>query len=99
MTEKQKLQKDRSYFKYVLAGIPKPVQYRSLTITEIKAFEEILRLRKKLLSNFDSNSRLLGLKVPAYRCWCGKEGKYEPVDYPEGFTDCIKVCKKHINYI
>lgn len=99
MTAKQQLQKDRAYFKFVLHGLPKPLQYRSLTLEEKDAWETILTVRKELISSFNSRSRVLGLKVPEYRCWCGKEGKYEPVGYPEYFFENhTKVCKKHINY-
>lgn len=93
MTEKQKLQKDRAWFKYVIAGLAKPINLDSLTEHEQYLWKQLLINREILLNNFDDNSNLKGLKVPEHRCWCGKEGKYKSHNYlHEGF-----VCKKHIN--
>lgn len=95
MTSKQKLQRDRAYFKFVIAGLYKPIKEESLTPNEQVLWQSILLRRTSLLQDHDNNSRALGLKVPEFRCWCGKEGKYNP-EYDLSYTDCTKVCKKHI---
>lgn len=93
MTPLQKIQKDRSYFKFVISGLPKPIQLESLSDIEKQLWKELLSIRKSLLDNFEETSRTFGLKVPKNRCWCGKEGKYESKDgYFKGL-----VCKKHID--
>lgn len=96
MTPKQKLQKDRAYFKFVLAGLPKPIRLESLSEHERKQWNEILLIRKSILDQFDWNSKNLGLNVQD-KCWCGKIAKYEPIGYPEHYH-ITRVCKKHINY-
>jgi hypothetical protein len=98
MTPKQKLQKDRAYFKYVLSGIPKPIKEESLTQEEQILWQSLLLKRNSLLTNFENNSRELGLRVPEHRCWCGKAAKIEVlgVDYYEnGSKDWV--CNKHKN--
>jgi hypothetical protein len=93
MTEKQQLQKDRAYFKFVLVGLPKPIQKRSLTPTEIKLWDNIMEARLVLLNSIDETSRQLGLKVPENRCYlCGKEGTEA---FENGSLGTIFTCKKH----
>ncbi len=90
--EKIKLAQKRNYFKFVLSGIPKPIDFNALTEWEQEKWATILNIRNELLDKFENNSRIFGLKVPEHRCWCGKVGKYKPeYDYYEGL-----VCKKHI---
>lgn len=91
MSPLQKIQKDRAYFKFVLAGIPKPIKQESLTSIEKLLWKELLSIRTVLLNQYDNNSRLKGLNVPEHKCFCGKEGKYSvETDYFTGF-----MCKKH----
>jgi len=88
---KQELARKRNYFKFVLAGMHKPVDLTVLTEEETSLYLQIRDIRKKLMNNFEHNSRHKGLNVPKHRCWCGKEGKYKSKDdYYIGF-----VCKKH----
>lgn len=94
MTPKQKLQKDRAWFKYVLTGLPKPIKLGSLSEYEQKQWNEVLLIRNGLLSEFDFNSKKLGLNVPEHRCWCGKPAKVQ-VDY-YGTDELQWVCNKHI---
>ena len=68
MTPKQKLQKDRAYFKFVLTGLYKPIKTESLTIEEYSWWQTILTARTELLKKFDERSRNLGLNVPEHRC-------------------------------
>ena len=97
MTPKQKLQKDRAYFKFVISGLPKPIQLESLTSHEVHAWKEILRLRDFLLEDFEVGSIELGLNIPEHRCWCGKEAKHYVEYHPETeFSKMIWTCKKHI---
>lgn len=90
-TKKQKLQKGRAYFKFVLAGLFKPIDLKQLTNEELEAWKLILNTREHLLAIHDANSKILGLKIPEHRCWCRKEGKYKPEYDYVGL-----VCKKHI---
>lgn len=91
---KLKLAQKRNYFKFVLSGMFKPIDLNSLTEWEKEKWNEILNIRKELINKFDNNSIEMGLNVPQYKCWCGKEGKYKP-EY-ELFGDVKFVCKKHI---
>lgn len=93
MTEKQKLQKDRAWFKYVLTGLYKPIELKSLTDYEQEEWATILNIRDNLLDVFDKKSKELGLNVPEHRCWCGKPAKLQ-VDY-YGKGNLIWVCNKH----
>lgn len=96
MTPLQKIQKDRAYFKFIISGIPKPINQASLTLEESIFWKEILKIRQYLLDMHEDNSREFGLKVPKIRCWCGKEGKYQ-ADYETLHNDKL-VCKKHITF-
>lgn len=93
MTPKQKLQKDRAYFKYVLTGIPKPVGLNSLSEYEQEKWATILNIRDNLINTFDKESRLLGLNVPEHRCWCKKPAKMQVDYYNNG--ELVWVCNKH----
>lgn len=88
---KQELARTRNWFKYVLLGLVKPVDYGVLSEEEQSLWDEILQCRAEILQEFDNVSKEMGLKVPEYRCWCGKEGKY---DAPPG-RHVKKLCKKH----
>ena len=94
MTPKQKLQKDRAWFKYVLTGLIKPVALESLTGPELFAWNQIKGHVKVALEEFDKHSRELGLNIPEHRCWCGKPAKVQ-VDY-YGTDELQWVCNKHI---
>ena len=94
--EKQKLAQKRNYFKYVLHGIFKPIDLECLTEWELEEWATILDIKDDILSKFDNNSRVMGLNVPEFKCWCGKEGKYPPSqEYPEMIRRNMKFCKKH----
>ena len=89
---KQQLAQKRNYFKYVLTGLVKPIDYNCLTEEEKISWNAIINLKTSLLSNFDNISRQLGLKVTEHRCWwCGKPAKLQ-VYYDKEF---IWVCNKH----
>jgi hypothetical protein len=60
----------------VLSGIPKPIDYNSLTEWEQEEWATVLNIRDELLDKFDETSRNLGLNVPEHKCWCGKPAKY-----------------------
>lgn len=87
---KQELARKRNWFKFVLSGLYKPVDTNIMTKKERGQWEQLINIRNDLLDDFDGNSRYLGLNVPEYRCWCGKEGKYNHPDRP-----FLKVCYKH----
>lgn len=89
MTKLQLAQK-RNWFKFVLSGLNKPVDTKIMTGEERDQWRRLMDIRNDLLDDFDRNSRHLGLNVPEYRCWCGKEGKYNHPDHPS-----LKVCYKH----
>ena len=93
MTPKQKLQKDRAYFKFVLAGLPKPIRLESLSEHERKQWNEILLIRKSLIDEFDFNSNKLGLNIPKHKCYCGKPAKLQVDYYNNGKLEWV--CKKH----
>jgi len=88
---KQKLARKRNWIKYVLSGLTKPIDYTVLSEKEESLWEEILQCRAEILHGFDDTSKEMGLNIPEYRCWCGKEGKYDA-------PSCMhvkKLCKKH----
>lgn len=91
---KQKLAQKRNYFKFVLTGMTKPIDFNVLTEWEQEEYSTILNIKDDLIEKFDNNSRKMGLTVPD-KCWCGKSAKYKPIGYPDYIN---KVCKKHINY-
>lgn len=96
MTEKQKLQQGRAYFKFILTGLVKPlISSVQITKEERELWEEIIAVRNKLLDMCDENSRTLGLNVPEHRCYvygCYNKAKYEVKDI---FGDPVYACKKH----
>ena len=93
MTPKQKLQKDRAWFKFVLIGIPKPINLESLNEWEQLTWKQIIELRNILIKEFDINSKDLGLNIPEHRCWCGKPAKVQVDYYNNGKLEWV--CKKH----
>ena len=94
MTPKQKLQRDRAYFKFVLSGISKPIKLESLSEIEQLVWKEILSARKALLDMHDKCSIELGLNIPDHKCYCGKPAKVQ-VDYDDT-GELQWVCNKHI---
>lgn len=60
---KQKLAKSRNWFKYVLLGLPKPVEQIYLKPEESYKWKQILKLREELIIDFNKNSLDLGLKT------------------------------------
>jgi hypothetical protein len=90
MTEKQKIQKERAWFKYQISGIKFLISQESLTRLEQIQLDIIKRDLALLKKGFDENSMQLGLKVPQHKCYCGKEGKYQFLD--EWF------CSNHIKF-
>lgn len=93
-SEKQKLQKARAYFKYVLSGLLKPVNTTYMSAEELNNWQQIIRAREHLLNIHDDTSRSLGLHVGKHICvLCGKK---EDIDYKvtkDGET--YNLCKKH----
>lgn len=87
MTKRELAQK-RNYFKFVLTGLPKPIDKTVLTVEEQSWWETILAARTELLKEFDNRSIIKGLRVPEHKCWCGKPGKYLA-------PDSTYTCKKH----
>ena len=49
---KQQIAQRRNYFKFVLAGMPKPIDKRVLTATELSWWETMLTARNEILKNF-----------------------------------------------
>jgi len=68
MTEKQKKQKARSWFKFVITGLAKPVQKKHLSEKEKFLWKTIENIRAELLLIHDATSREMGLDVPYKRC-------------------------------
>lgn len=91
---KKELAQKRNYFKYVISGIPNPVDRKVLTDWEETIWEQIINLRELLILKFDNNSREKGLNVPKHKCWCGREAKYQLEEslFEHGYW----VCKKHL---
>ena len=75
MSNKQELQRNRSYFKFVVVGLNKPIHTESLTSDELYNWQLILEARDRIIALFENNSRSLGLNVPEHKCWCGKPAK------------------------
>ena len=90
---KQQLAQKRNYFKFVLTGLRKPINPSSLTEEELNQWHDLLKIRGKLLDNFDNASRILGLNVPEHKCWCGKAAKQQADYYDNG--ELVWVCNKH----
>jgi len=96
MTNKQKLAQNRNYFKYILSGIQKPINFDALTEFETEEWATILNIKDELLDKFDNNSKILGLNVPEHRCYfspCRNKVKYSGELYGEK----VWFCKKHFN--
>jgi hypothetical protein len=94
MTPKQKLQKDRAWFKFQLSGIVFKISDESLTSAEVNSLN-LIKDNLRILKNIhDEQSELLGLRVPEYRCWCGKEAKYY-TEYQSETNLPNWTCKKH----
>lgn len=94
-TDKQKLARNRNYFKFVLTGIYKPIKLESLTEWEKITWNQILELRDKLIQEFDTNSRDLGLNIPEHRCfYCYREAKRTYYDKFHGKD--VPICNKHL---
>jgi len=95
-TEKQKLQKARSWFKFQLLGIVFKIKDEHLTAMERAILLDVKRNMKALVAEIDNNSRKLGLNVPATKCWCGKAGVFEPNNGTKAlYPEVTKVCKAH----
>lgn len=92
-SNKRKIAQNRNWFKCTITGIHNSVNEKYLTVEEQYWWGTILTASIELLNLFDEGSRLFGLKVPENKCWCGKEGKYEPEN---GYYSGL-VCKKHIS--
>ncbi len=60
---KQQIAQKRNYFKFVLAGMKKPIDISVLTLEEQCFYNNLLEYRQKLISNFDKGSLEMGLKV------------------------------------
>ncbi len=93
MTKLQLAQK-RNYFKYVLTGIPKPIDLNVLSEYEQEQWATILNIKDNLLASFDQISKEKGLRIPEHKCWCGKEAKYT-LDSVVRDESATWVCKKH----
>jgi len=59
---KQQIAQRRNYFKFVLTGMPKPIDKRVLTATELSWWETMLTTRNEILKNFDNSNVIMGLK-------------------------------------
>jgi hypothetical protein len=73
---KFKLAQKRNYFKFVVTGIPKPIDKSVLSELEIQEWDSILEARNIILKYFDDASKRAGLNV-IKPCWCGKRRKTE----------------------
>ena len=92
-TDKQKLARDRNWFKFRLTGNTSCVeqQYPSFTFSkrEQEIAQEIERLREQLIMEFDETSKHMGLTVLP-KCWCGRVGKYP--------TDCQLIRSRNVTH-
>jgi len=94
MSKLQDLQRQRAFFKYVVMGLNKRPMLGCMSKEEYAKWSQIINLHRELIEMHDQVSKEMGLKVPEYRCWCGKEGKYPSGRiYPDGEN---WVCKKHL---
>lgn len=96
-TEKQILCRARNWLKFKIMGMHiGQYTYGNYLLQEEKdIINQIFNLRQQLVDNFDKNSKQLGLKVPEYRCWCGKEGKYPVTCEILKSQGVTYTCKKH----
>lgn len=60
ITDKQKLQRDRAYFKFCLSGLYKPIEMKSLTPYEQIMWGMIMGHKDKLIEQFDKHSVEMG---------------------------------------
>lgn len=94
-TPKQKLAQQRNYFKFVLTGMFKPIKLESLTEWEKLTWQQILELKNKLIEEFDTNSKDLGLNIPEHRCfYCHREAKR--TYYDDFHKKDVPICNKHL---
>ena len=93
-TDKQKLDRDRNWFKFRVVGNTscREQHYPSFTFSEKEKeiMQKIERLREQLIMEFDETSKHMGLTVLP-KCWCGKVGKYKST----GVNTDRLLCKEH----
>jgi hypothetical protein len=71
---KQELARKRNYFKFIITGLPKPVDMNILSSLERAEWVKILEARKLILERFNETSKVKGLNV-IIPCWCGSRRK------------------------
>lgn len=88
---KQELARHRNWNKVRLSGMS--FDTRVLTEQELALFEKILSLKDELLQHWDSNSKLLGLKVERYNVYLNNTTYKVNISYKEALY-----FKKHLAY-
>ena len=89
---KQELTRIRNPIKWRLSGYTFPNNKEVLTQEEILIISEMRLLHKRLMNNWDENSKELGLKVPEHKCYMHNcRNKVIAVDERFNFY----TCKKH----
>ena len=99
-TEKKKLAQKRNFLKFQLLGRSLSMHQEVITDEEKEIAKEITRLQNTLLTNFDKNSKTLGINVyEGPKCWCGKRAKYNEKSLytPYEVSYICKKCKEHKN--
>ena len=94
---KRDLAKYRNSNKWLLSGSYKPYNKEALLPVELELIQEINNLRKRLIANWDNNSKLLGLKVPEHRCYFPNCRGKVVVKFESGNYACKKHLKENPN--
>ena len=93
-TDKQKLARDRNWFKFSILGTTAFVVRHDMEFVYSEKEKEIMQkiesLRKQLIAEFNTTSSEMGLTVLP-KCWCGKVGKYKST----GVNTDRLLCKEH----
>ena len=93
-TDKQKLSRNRNWFKFSILGttafVVRHSQEFAYSDKEKELMNQIEYLRKQLIMEFDATSKEMGLIVLP-KCWCGKVGKYP--------TDCQLILSRNVTHL
>ncbi len=91
---KFKLAQKRNYFKFVIVGLPKPIDKNALTDRERTLWNNIMKSREELIRSFEGSSRAKGLNVPSNRC-IYSSCRNKANKYTSTFENDKSICKKH----
>lgn len=90
---KQEFSRTRNWMKARITGIT--FNHSVMSYNEIPIANEIDKLLKQLIKNWDDESRRFGLKVAEYKCyWCRRKAKESNKTIIFGEKE-VHLCDKH----